>query len=343
MSVLRQNRATKNWVIVAGERSRRPDDFKMVETAEPLPAHDPLCPFCSGNESQTPAEIMALRKPGSPPNGPGWQLRVVPNKFPALQPAGDLERREKYDFFREMDGLGAHEVIIESPAHNETVGTMSYAKVEQIVLTYRERYLHLEKDPRFQLVTIFRNNGLRAGTSLAHPHSQLIATPIVPARTRHLLEEAMRYYDDRGSCVFCDMIQEELRAKKRIVLETADFVVFQPFASRVPFETWILPRKHDASFGNISVAQAKKCARVLRRILGSLHRLLGNLDYNYVICTVPFKDADENYYHWHIEILPRLTTQAGFELGSGIYITVAFPEETARYLARAIEDGGREE
>lgn len=340
MSELRQNRATKGWVIISGERARRPDDFRMKRVSKPLPVHDPLCPFCPGNESKTPAEISALRRPDSSANGPGWNLRVVPNKFPALQPVGDLERKEEHDFFRKMDGIGVHEVIIESPLHNESIGAMTYRKVEQIVLTYRERYLQLGADQRFQQVTIFRNQGQRAGTSLVHPHSQLIATPIVPSRSRHLLEEAMRYYDDRGNCVFCDMIWEELRARKRVVLETEDFVAFEPFASRMPFETWILPKKHDASFGNISSTGAKKCARVLRRVLGSMHRLLGDFDYNYLICTAPVKEANESYYHWHIEILPRLTTQAGFELGSGIYITVAFPEETAKYLVRAGQDEG---
>jgi UDPglucose--hexose-1-phosphate uridylyltransferase len=339
MSQLRQNRATKNWVIVASERARRPDNFKGHGEAETLPAHDPTCPFCTGNESQTPAEVLAVRKAGSKVNGPGWQLRVVPNKFAALRPHGDLERHEAHDFFRSMDGFGAHEVVIESTAHNETIANMSYRAVEQILLIYRERYLQLGEDPRHQLVTIFRNNGRRAGTSLVHPHSQLIATPIVPAQTRHVLEEAMRYYDDRGICVYCDMIEEELRAEKRIIMDTEDYVVLEPFASRMPFETWILPKRHNASFGNISAARAKKGARVLRKVLGTMHRLLGDFDYNYVICTAPFKDANESYYHWHIEILPRLSPPAGFELGSGIYITVALPEETAKYLARAVQDG----
>jgi UDPglucose--hexose-1-phosphate uridylyltransferase len=240
-----------------------------------------------------------------------------------------------------MDGVGQHEVIIESPTHNETIGAMTCKKVEQILLMYRERYLQLAEDGRFQHVTIFRNNGERAGTSLAHPHSQIIATPIVPSQTRQVMEEAMRYYDDRGSCVYCDMIREEVSAKKRMVLETNDFVVFEPFASRVPFETWILPRRHNASFGNISEVEAKKCARVLRKVLGAMHRHLRNPNYNYVVCTAPFKDANESFYHWHLEILPRLTTTAGFELGSGIFITVALPEQTARYLSGIIMNKGQ--
>ena len=343
MSELRQNKATKNWVIVAGERARRPEDFKEIEERESLPAHDPGCPFCTGNEGKTPSETYALRKKGSPANGPAWDLRVVPNKFAALQPVGNLERREERDFFREMDGFGIHEVIVESPTHNETIATMSLRQVERILLTYRERYLQLGDDPRHHLVTIFRNNGPKAGTSLAHPHSQLIATPIVPTQTRHVLEEAMRHYDDRGSCVYCDMVQEELKAKKRVVTETEDFLALEPFASRAPFETWILPKKHNASFGNITIAEAKKCAAVLRQVLGAMHSLLGNPDYNYMVCTAPFKDANESYYHWHIEIIPRLTTTAGFELGSGIYITVALPEATAGYLAQAVkeQDGKR--
>jgi UDPglucose--hexose-1-phosphate uridylyltransferase len=289
----------------------------------------------------TPPEIMTLPPATSRAGAPGWSLRVVPNKFAALTPVGDLTRREEHDFFRKMDGLGQHEVIIESPVHNETIGTMTRKKVEQIVSTYRERYLRLAEDGRFQHCTIFRNNGEGAGTSLAHPHSQLIATPIVPAQTRQVLDEAMRYFDDRGSCVYCDMIQEEIAARKRVVLETDDFVVFEPFASRMPFETWILPRKHHASFGSISVTEARKCAHVIRRVLNALHQHLGNPDYNFLICTAPFKDANEGFYHWHMEILPRLSTTAGFELGSGIFITTALPEQTARFFSDILRKKGR--
>lgn len=337
MSELRQNRATKNWIIIASERARRPDDFRCLDESEPEPEHDPSCPFCTGNEFMTPPEVMAVRPSDSRADGPGWSLRVVPNKFAALEPTGELTRREERDFFRKMDGVGRHEVIIESPVHNETIGTMTQKRVEQILLAYRERYLRISEDGNYQHVTIFRNNGERAGTSLAHPHSQLIATPIVPSQTRQVLEEAMRYYDDRGSCVYCDMITEEVAAKKRIVLQDDDFVVFEPFASRMPFETWIVPRRHNASFGNISATEAKKCARVLRRVLAALHEHLGNPDYNLMICTAPFKDVNESYYHWHVEILPRLTTTAGFELGSGIFINVTLPEQTARYLSSIVK------
>jgi len=341
MSELRQNRATKNWIIIASERARRPDDFRSPEEPRPVPEHDPSCPFCTGNESMTPPEVMAVRPPGSAADGPGWSLRVVPNKFAALEPIGELTRREERDFFRTMDGFGRHEVIIESPVHNQTIGTMTGKRVEQILLAYRERYRSISRDGHFQHVTIFRNNGERAGTSLVHPHSQLIATPIVPSQTRQVLEEAMRYYDDHGSCVYCDMITEEVAAGKRIVLEDDDFVVFEPFASRIPFETWIMPRRHDASFGEISATEARKCARVLRRVLAALHRHLGDPDYNLMICTAPFKDAGEGFYHWHVELLPRLTTTAGFELGSGIFINVTLPEQTARYLSGIVSSRKR--
>ncbi len=336
MSELRQNRATRDWIIIASDRARRPDDFRSREKPPPLPGHDPSCPFCTGNEFMTPPEVMAVRPSGSKADGPGWSLRVVPNKFAALQPVGELTRREERDFFRKMDGVGRHEVIIESPAHNETIGTMTQKRAEQILLAYRDRYLQISQNGHYQHVTIFRNNGERAGTSLVHPHSQLIATPIVPSQTRQVLEEAMRYYDDHGSCVYCDMIREEIAAGKRIVLEDDDFVVFEPFASRKPFETWIMPRRHDASFGNISATEARKCARVLHRVLAALYRQLGNPDYNLMVCTAPFKDANEGYYHWHIELLPRLTTTAGFELGSGIFINITLPERTARFLSGII-------
>jgi len=231
-----------------------------------------------------------------------------------------------------MDGVGIHEVVIGSPIHNQLFPLTEDKQVEEVLLAYRERYLALREDPRIKLIIIFKNHGQAAGTSLEHTHSQIVGTAVVPSNIRKKLQEAARYYDDRGRCVYCDSIQEELNFEKRIVMDTEKFVVIQPFASRVPFETWIIPKEHQASFGLISVEDSKRFAKVLKKTLFRLYSKLNDPAYNFVIHTSPIKDEQEDYYHWHLQIIPRLTTPAGFEMGSGIYINVSFPEETAKYL-----------
>jgi UDPglucose--hexose-1-phosphate uridylyltransferase len=326
MSELRLNRATKEWIIVAKERAKRPHEFhKQKREKEKFPAFDPTCPFCPGNEKKTPPEVFSV------PNHPGWRIRVVTNKYPALDPKRKTSRITG-EFFKSTMGVGKHEVIIESTQHNKSLATLSLKQVEEVSKVYWKRYLALRDDKRFKLIMIFRNHGLSAGTSLRHPHSQLIALPLVPASIRHLLEEAMRYYDDHGSCVFCDMIHQELLYEKRIILDNKEFLVFHPFASRAPFETWIVPKKHNACFGNIDEDEVKAMAFVLKEILENLHIKLKDPDYNLMIRTAPIKDAQEDYYHWYIQILPRLTTPAGFELGSGVFINSSLPEETAKFL-----------
>ena len=331
MPEIRQNPATKEWVIIATERAKRPEDFAKPEnTEEDLPAFLDTCPFCPGSEDKTPPEIMSYR------DGDGkWTLRVIPNKFPALVPKGETAREEDFDFFRSMDGVGQHEVIVETPKHNETFGTIDDAKALEIVRAYRERYLALSTDKRFKLVKIFRNQGKAAGTSLEHPHSQIVATPIVPLHIRHRLEEATRYYDDHGQCVFCRMIEMERKEGKRVVLEEDGFVVIHPFAARVPFETWILPTEHRATFGEVSMAELEGFARALNRTLGRLVQVLRRPAYNLVVRTAPNGEEGEEYYHWHVQIIPRLTTPAGFELGTGVYINTTLPEITAAFIREA--------
>jgi len=331
MPQLRQDPATKEWGIIATERAKRPHDFKREKRSVTVPEFMKHCPFCPGNESMTPPETFAYRARGSG-KGANWLLRVVPNKFAALIPSGSLERREELGLFRWMDGVGHHEVIIETPLHNQVIPSMDDTQAERLLLAYRERYNALKGDPRCKLIIIFKNQGLSAGTSLEHPHSQLVATPIVPSYIRKKLEEAARYYDDTGRCVYCDVIGEGLAEGKRLVMETEKLVVFHPFASRFPFETWIFPKEHQASFGLISAADSKHFARVLKEVLSRLMRCLNDPDFNYVIHTAPVKDEEEDYYHWHFQIVPRLTTPAGFEMGSGMSINVALPEETAEFL-----------
>jgi UDPglucose--hexose-1-phosphate uridylyltransferase len=332
MSELRLNRATKEWIIVAKERAKRPHEFHMQkDRKEKHPDFDRDCPFCPGNEKRTPPELFALREPGTEANHPGWRIRVITNKYPALEPKRKIGAITG-EFFKSTMGVGQHEVIIESARHDKNLATLSLNQVEEICQVYWKRYLALKGDRRFKLIIIFRNHGISAGTSLVHPHSQVIALPLVPASIRHLLEEAMRYYDDHGSCVFCDMVRQELLHQKRVILDTKEFVVFHPFASRAPFETWIVPKRHNACFGNVEEEEIKAMASVLKEILHKLYSKLKDPDYNLMIRTAPIKDAQEDYYHWYVQILPRLTTPAGFELGSGVFINSSLPEETAEFL-----------
>ena len=334
MPQLRQNAATKEWVIIATERANRPEDFQCIEEEE-TPEARKKCPFCPGNESKTPPEIFAYRAYGTKANTPGWWLRVTENKYPALSPSGNTTRKKDLEFFSSIDGYGQHEVLIETPDHDKTIATLDQKQVEEIFLGYRDRYLALSKDCKFEIILIFKNHKVAAGTSLKHPHSQIVAVPITPMHIRTRLEEAMRYFDDHGECVFCAMLKKEKEAKERIILETDNFVVFCPFASRSPFEMWVLPKKHNAAFIYASVLETKELGFVMRQTLAKLHIALKDPAYNYVIKSAPCHEDNIDYYHWFVEIEPRVVQVAGFELGSGIYINTVLPEDAARFLREA--------
>ncbi len=326
MPELRQDPTTFDWVIIAKERAKRPDDLRRKgETERTLPDHNPDCPFCPGNENRTP---MAEAVYGGPD---AWSIRVVPNKFAALVPEGDMAR-EEWKLFRKTQGYGRHEVIIESHRHNEFIPFMAVSHVEALVRAYRDRYHALRKDPNVKLIILFKNHGEGAGTSLEHPHTQIVATPVVPPYIRRKYEVATQHYDNTGRCLHHDIQLAELEAGVRIVEENSHFVVLHPFASHYPFETWIMPREHKSSFGDISDDEIRDLARVLKTTLSQLHAGLHDPDYNLIIHTAPADDEHKSYYLWHIQIIPRLTKAAGFELGSGIFINVAVPEETAAYL-----------
>jgi UDPglucose--hexose-1-phosphate uridylyltransferase len=338
LPTLRQDPATRLWSIIATERAKRPDDFvKHDETAEGLPTFDPDCPFCPGNESMTPEPVFSVPHPESK-DGSRWAVRVIPNKFPALLSPGEGDAttaRVRRGLYLEMDGKGEHEVVIETPDHSKTIATMSETQVAAVVRTYRDRFLTLDGFEWNQLIIIFRNQGERAGTSLAHPHSQIIGTPVVPEEIRRRLDEAQRYYDDFGTCVYCDILGHEFKEQTRVVTANSGFVAVCPFASTVPFEVWILPRRHASSFGVLDEAGIPLLGSMLRDVLQRMHRLLGNPDYNYVVRSAPHHSAGEPHFHWYVEILPRLTTRAGFEIGSGININVVVPEDAAEQLREA--------
>jgi UDPglucose--hexose-1-phosphate uridylyltransferase len=265
-------------------------------------------------------------------DGNGWQVRAFANKFPALSPGGRTSRDVKEGFFTEMQGVGIHEVVVETPLHNRSLALMEEDDISKVLNAYRERYNELSQQPFAKLVVIFKNHGLAAGTSLEHSHSQLVVTPLVPKHVRLRHEVAMRYYDKNGRCLYSDLVNYELESGKRIVMNTENFVAFHPFASQRPFETWILPKKQQASFGSVSDESLGNLAHILRINLIKLYQGLNDPDFNYVIDTAPVSDENELYYMWHMRIIPRLTEVAGFEIGSGIYINTAVPEETARFI-----------
>lgn len=331
MPELRQNPATKEWVIIAGERAARPNH--MGKTAShPSPEGKERCPFCVGHEHMTPPEILSYRTYGTAPNSPGWRIRIVPNKYAALVPKGELKRAKVQRFFPHMNGIGEHEVIIESPEHDKTIATMDQKQVEEVFSAYRERYITLSRNPRYEMIIIFKNHGVQAGTSLMHPHSQLVATPITPMHIRHRIEEAMRFFDDNGECIYCEMIKTEKKAKERVVLETDNFISFEPFASKSPFETWVIPKIHKSSFEEVTPEEIKEIAYVMKQTLAKIYKSLNDPDFNYMVFSSPCHEKDGEYNHWYIQILPRISSMAGFELGSGIYINTVHPETAAKLL-----------
>ncbi len=341
MPELRHDPIQKRWVIIASERGSRPDDF-------PGQAEQPnggFCPFCEGNEGRTPHEITAIRPNGSSPDQPGWQVRVVPNKFPALRIEGGLDRKG-IGIHDKMNGVGAHEVIIETPTHDLSLGDAPIEHIQRVIWMYRERLVDLLKDPRFKYILIFKNYGAAAGASLAHPHTQIIATPVTPLTLSGELNSAKEHYMEKERCLFCDLIQQEVESKDRIVVSTDDFVALTPFASRFPFEIFLAPRNHLHSFADISDQMIYSLATVLKEVLLRYKKCLNDPPYNFLIHTIPnvkakprrtsYWDTIEMDFHWHIELMPRLTRVAGFEWGTGFYINPTAPEDAARFL-REIE------
>jgi UDPglucose--hexose-1-phosphate uridylyltransferase len=326
MPELRQNRFTKEWVVVATERAKRPEEMSVKREIKPAPSYVATCPFCPGNEHLAPPEVLSLA------TGHGkWGVRVVPNKFPALAREGQPERRIDRSR-RTMNGVGYHEVIVETPDHAQTTGLLPDDQVERILQAYKERFLAVSADPRVAHVTIFKNHGVAAGTSLEHPHSQLIATPVISSQVRGRLHEALRHYDEFGECIFCEYIEEELEEDARVVIASEHFVALAPFASPTPFNTHIYPRRHMAVFGDITHAEIRDLAHVLRTLLAKLYHGLQNPDFNYTVRTAPAENAGVKYYHWYISVLPRMTRVAGFELGSGMFINTVLPEAAAQFL-----------
>jgi UDPglucose--hexose-1-phosphate uridylyltransferase len=332
MPELRKDPIVGRWVIISTERARRPSDFTRPREAR----RGTTCAFCAGRESETPPEVLAFRSDGGLPNTGNWTVRVVPNKFPALRIEGELAP-EGEGIFDRMNGIGAHEVVVETPDHNADLAQLTPKQIEEVLWAYRERLVDLQKDPRFRYVLIFKNHGADAGASLEHTHSQLIALPIIPLYVAEELNGAREYYRHRERCVFCDLVRQELASKTRLVAETEDFVTLCPFAPRFPFETWILPKRHGEAFERATEREYRDLAGALGNLLRRMNTVLDSPPYNYVIHSSPAGEPDDDSYHWHLEIMPKLTKVAGFEWGTGFYINPTPPEDAARFLRDASE------
>jgi UDPglucose--hexose-1-phosphate uridylyltransferase len=332
MPTLRKDPITDRWVIISPHGAKKPGDIGQISSrVEPGDSPPKFCPFCPGNESATPPEVLAYRDPGTKPNEPGWTVRVTPNKFPALRIEGSLDRAGE-GVYDKMNGIGAHEVIIETPNHYDRLSLMQPKDFENVLWAYRDRIIDLKKDKRFEYILIFKNQGAEAGASLEHSHSQLIALPIVPQMVNEELEGAKRYFRYKERCIFCDIVRQELNDGSRVVSDNDDFVALEPFAPRFPFETWILPREHDSHFEDLKKNETENLALIFSDTLKRIMKALNWPPYNFMLHSSPFDDMVVEYYHWHFEIIPTSTKVAGFEWGSGFFINHTAPEEAAAFL-----------
>ena len=332
MSELRRDPIVGRWVIVDTDHPNRPEDFEY----ERHTYKGALCPFCYGNEAMTPPEIEVIRDPNTAPNSSGWQVRVVANKFPALQIEGELDRRGEgiYDF---SNGVGAHEVLMETPYHHKDIPDLQNSEIENFLSMYCRRALDLAKDKRFKYIMIFKNFGAAAGASLEHPHTQLVALPMVPKSAMEEIRGAQAYFEFRERCIFCDIIRQEVQDKERVILENKYFLSFCPYVSRFPFELWIIPKKHNGYFCHLPQEEIPSLAAILKESIARLKVIFPALSYNYILHSSPTNGDTGGVegYHWHIEFMPKLTRVAGFEQGSGFYLVSTPPELAAQYLKDA--------
>lgn len=336
MHELRKDPLMSRWVAVLSD-SKAPEEYPIF--TEDVKESD--CKFCPGRENETLPEIAAIRREGSLPNGTGWWVRVIPSSKPILQIEGDLGRRG-VGMYDKMNSIGANEILVETPEHNKRPEDIGFEQMVRIVTLYRERIADLEKDSRMRYILIYKNSCKEAGALYSHPHSQIIATPIIPKRVKEELDGAKQYYAYKERCIFCDMMSEELRYGQRIIFETKNFVAFCPYAQRFSFEFWIMPKRHSCAFQDIYADETEDLGLILYTTIKKLGTILKNPPYNYVIHTAPNRIPRRNHwhtlgedFHWHMEVMPRLMRVSGFEWGSGFYVVTTSPEDAAKYLREA--------
>ena len=335
MPELRRDPVIGQWTIVHTDDSLGPDEY---EKEDHTARHAATCQFCPGREYQTPPEVSALRNRGTHHNAPGWRVRVVSNKFPALKIEGELDYRN-LGLYEQCNGIGAHEVVIETPAHATNLADFTQEEVLEVIRQYQSRYKDLTGDRRFKYILIFKNYGESAGTSVEHPHSQIIALPMVPKYVLEEIEGAHAYFEQHQRCVFCDMMAQEQGDKTRVLLENSDFVSFCPFVPRYAFECWIMPKAHHSRFSDMHEPEMNALAGILKETLLRLKLCLSDPSYNFYIHSAPVNSGEQKGFHWHIEIVPNLTKATGFEWGTGFYVVRTSPEAAANFLRQVNLDG----
>jgi UDPglucose--hexose-1-phosphate uridylyltransferase len=368
MTEFRRDPITGRWVIIASGRAKRPDYFKKEQKHGEIVAS---CPFCPGNEEKTPKEIRVDIVEPKLPDGPYWQIRVVPNLYPAAEIIeGGLERPQKIGLYSTMKGYGAHEVIIESSRHNILFEDQPTDHLMLLLMRFKERVIDLYKDDQIKQVVLYKNHGREGGASIAHPHSQLVTLPFVPDELKEELNGARAYYAKEKSCVWCDILDQTWMnivrhdrgtkqiiksdpLEERLVSENRSFAVLCPFASKFPYEMHVIPKRHSHYFGNFgekeNFHEIKDLAEIFKVTIKKLNKALSGIypdsvSYNFFLHTSPnlkFKWNDDKFktlefdFHWHFEIHPRTSIEAGFERGSGSYINVVAPEIAAKELREA--------
>jgi len=326
MAELRREPVTRMWVVVTTEHPKGPSDYLPFKPPYQPQETEGVCPFCPGNEGATPKETFSL-----PLEGGGWSVRVIPNKFPFFHIEGEFDRRPEgmYDV---MEAIGAHEIVVEAPEHRQSFAFMETRQIEKILLAYRERLTDLEKDPRFQQFLILKNY---PGVYNRHPHSHIMAMPVIPRRIDEEIWGALDYYQRKERCIFCDIIKEEIVMKKRVVLETVHFLVFSPFASRYPFESWIIPKKHSPDFHRMSEEEREDLSVAIQSLFVRFYKLLSDPPYSLTFHTSPIQSRFHRpEYHWHIETRLRIGLREGFEWGTGFFVNPTSPEDAAAYLRK---------
>lgn len=330
MPQLRKDPVLKQWVIISPERGKRPSDFKKAEEHRDDKSQ---CPFCEGNEHMTPNEILSFRTAGTQTDSKGWWVRIVPDQNPILMPDGD-SGREGIGMFDAMNSIGVHEIVVETPDHETSIQNSTPEQMREVIWAYKQRLVEIKKNPRYKHFMVVKNSG-KGVSKFSHDHSHIVATPIIPKRIEEEIEGAREYFHYHDRCLFCDIVKQESNSKVRVVYEDDQFIVFCPFAARFPFEMQITPKKHMPFFELIENTQVQSLATALQTALKKLQSLLPGQPYNFVLHTSPCSDSYKDYYHWHIEIIPKLTKVAGFEWGSGFYINPTPPEDAAKLLREA--------
>jgi len=324
MPQLRKDPVVDRWVIIAPERADRPN--AILRATPEREGERESCPFCPGNEAMTPPQVLAQHM-----GDDGWTLRVVPNRYPALRTEIQMSR-EGRGLFDSMAGVGAHEVVIETRDHSLTLSDLPAAQIENILRAWQERMADLSRDIRLKSILAFKNHGQPAGATLFHAHSQLVALPLVPPAVGEELRGSRKHFEEKERCIYCDVLAQELREKERVVLEAEGAVALAPWAARSPFETWIFPRRHRSSFESAEAPELRAVAETLRTLLRKMDVALEKPAYSLYLHTMPLREQPNDWYHWHLELKPLLTLQAGFEWGSGCSINPTPPEEAAGFL-----------